>query len=358
MLRISEQLQQALTEGIQNDADLMRTLNTLAKQGGTWKSEKQARFLLDTIDGPRWEAGPPAEKWAKQNRMGGEYLVFAVHSLEGFGRKTASKIRYTARLYALDGGGIVSVAKVPYRHATKASQGFHPDWDRAEIVFHRTKKPSIVIDPRGERAAAAKENAPMIAKLKMIPNWEDKRIIVSFIGQLEAGGKLSIKQMGIVNSMLPPDQVERGDVQHWKEQYAKFQDLLTQKVLPAIAKEAIEHEKERIKEWENADEQRRWLLSEPDMENVIGYYKKPIQDIKKQGFADSWSIVSAVVYDILETTRARLPEYESEIIHKQMMRALKPKPTKKSLQYLDFVLRAVKVMEEKPASYWVQKRFA
>ena len=338
MLRISEQLQQALTEGFKDNADLMRTLNTIAKQGGTWKSEKQARFILDTVDGSRWEASPPAQKWAKANRMGGEYLAFADQRIQGFGRSTASKIRLTGRLYALDGGGVVSIAKVPYQHQTQSSQGFQPDWDRTEIVFRRTKKPSIVVDPRGERAAAAKKNAPMIAKLKMIPNWEEKDIIVSFIGQLEAGGKLSVKQMGIVNNMLPPELVERGNVQNWKNQYTKFQDLLTKKVLPVIAKVAQEWEKPEIVQRE---------------------YIEPIQEMEKHGFAkDSWTVY-LVLNKLINMTNTRknmggfvMGTSGPEEIHKQMQRAFKPKPTKKSLNVVDFILKAVKAIDEKPASFW------
>lgn len=359
MPRISEQLQQALTEGFKDNADFMRTLNTIAKQGGTWKSEKQARFILDTVDGSRWEASPPAQKWAKANRMGGEYLAFADQRIQGFGRSTASKIRLTGRLYALDGGGVVSIAKVPYQHQTQSSQGFQPDWDRTEIVFRRTKKPSIVVDPRGERAAAAKKNAPMIAKLKMIPNWEEKDIIVSFIGQLEAGGKLSVKQMGIVNNMLPPELVERGDVQHWKEQYAKFQDLLAKKVLPAIAQARRQEEIERIKRYkETIEAGKRWNESVPELKTIESYYESPIKQIRSQGYADTYTVVQNILQELANITRSKIGFITvgidaSEGLHKQLLRAFKPKPTKKSLTALDFVLRAVKVMESKPVQYWI-----
>lgn len=360
-MRLSNSIKQALTEGFKDNADFMRTLNTIAKQGGTWKSERQARFILDTVDGSRWEASPPAEKWAKANRMGGEYLVFADQRIQGFGRSTASKIRLTGRLYALDGGGVVSIAKVPYQHATQSSQGFKPDWDRAEIVFRRTKKPSIVIDPRGERAAAAEKNAPMIAKLKMIPNWQDQNIIVSFIGQLEAGKKLSQRQMMIVNDMLPKDQVERGNVAQWKADYQEFRNWLIKKAVPAMHRANYEYELRFEQAFKTAtagidindfaERMTAWSYRKPDIEGTKARNEKVAKELTQKGYVEYDPDLNKLYYHLYEKTgRGKYTDAtdSDEDFHKHIQRAFKSKPTKKSMMAIDFLNRILDYIRKTP----------
>ena len=79
---------------------------------------------------------------------------------------------------------------------------------------------------------------------------------------------------------------------------------------------------------------------------------------QSQGYANHMTVVHGIIQELAELTRSKIGFITvggdaTESLHKHILRAFKPKPTKKSLAALDFMLRAVKVMESKPPQYWI-----
>jgi hypothetical protein len=197
----------------------LKSLNALCKfNGGLFKSDKQARFLWQVL---KTFETPFARRWAAShgdhdaNTYGCELVVVD----ERFGKSDPSKVRYYGAVFLLDGQGVKAAAKLKIQHpkagetqATVASAD--PPYfvrDTAGPVLHD----QMAIDR--ERDARARENMPMIEKIKALPDFERQEILQSFVEQLEAGKKLTPGQLVVVRKFMPVELTNDPDA--WKRLY-------------------------------------------------------------------------------------------------------------------------------------------
>ncbi len=174
--------------------DFARSFAALTRSNdGHWKSEKQARFLLERLEGVR---DPKVESWAKKHGISGDVITFvASKHLEGSGVRDVSRRRYVGNVFVVDSGGVVAIGKPKFDHVTA-----QPKWDReVELVWKREKEPTLRVDPAAEKRAKAEKNRPEIEKIRALPAYREAgSILRDFVRQLEDGRELSIKQKAIL----------------------------------------------------------------------------------------------------------------------------------------------------------------
>ena len=346
------------------EEDLARSLNTLAKYNdGHWKSDKQAKFLQSRL---KHQHNKHIQDWMSKHGYKGKGFLY-LSKIPGTGTKDISKARYAAKLFIWDTGGVSHVIRMKYVHAKKGSSGFYVDWhDKGKETWKRAKEPVTHVDLEAENAAKAKENAPMIAKIKAIPDWESNNLLQSFIKQLEAGRKLSFKQLHILNKMKPEDEKEDLGQQEWAAQVSRFRAVLASFMLAYLDKQKdadigvaqkwiANKEKTSFHLYTPSAEDQKALKDaevadvEPFYEKKFKKYASVVKAFEKTGkyaaFEDEWSWVwSGGLNELIDAQRlGYLPADDpAEIFDQIMKKAMRKKPTKKSLRYIDFMLRAVK----------------
>jgi hypothetical protein len=228
-------------------SDFLKTVYALIKHNdGKWKSEKQARFLLNTF---KHQSGREVSNWAKENHPGfdpkKQMAVVFMRPIEGYGTVTASKRRYSALIAIVDGGGIVATYKPKVKHATKTDRQERVLYDDVEPKWKRAsgEKSEHQVDLKAEEEKAwqekkkqLKENEPHIKAIEKVQDWEQDEILDSFMFQLRNGQKLSPKQLGLLRDKLPKGAVDIGDTQQWADTMSNVERVITDVIIPAYSK--------------------------------------------------------------------------------------------------------------------------
>jgi len=208
-MSIADDIRRLLDEGALTGAEIAQSLNSLCKySNGKWKSEKQARFLLNQLDTYR---NPDAAHWASRYKPEGHYVaVLITHKLEAYGHREQSKIRYVAYFFLVDEIGVKARAKVKYDHkkggivASSADETFlRPDTD----VDKALDMGQELRDRIARKARQMSLNKEILKRIEGIPGWADKEILQSLYRQLEQGRQLSANQLAVIDSMSPPKMV-------------------------------------------------------------------------------------------------------------------------------------------------------
>jgi hypothetical protein len=365
-----------LTEGM-NDDDIAKSLYSLVKYNdGHWKSEKQAKFLQSRL---KHEHTTHIQSWMKGHHYQGKGFLY-VSKIPGTGTRDTSKARYMAKLFIWDTGGVSHVIRMKYVHAKKGQQGFYVDWkDKGKETWKRTKEPVVQVDLEKETAIKARANAPMIAKIQEIPNWENNNLLRSFISQLKAGRTLSFKQLNILNRMNPSAEKEDLGQEEWAAQVPRFRKVLgsfmrshlddlkavdIQVAQNWIAHGTREKPKPYIGDDVPHDYKDRDALKTAELGDVEGYYNKKyskyiraVKAFENTGAygpfesIDEWAwIWNGGLRELMDRHGPRgddrleyLPGDDPREMFTQITKkAMSKKPTKKSLKYIQFMLQAVK----------------
>lgn len=349
--RTSDSLASALHEGL-SPIDAAKTFGTLAKfGGGLWKSEKQARFLLNAIDSPQFK-DRGAEAWA--NKHGFEGQAFSVmQRIEGYGARDASKTRYWAQVFVVDKYGVVARGKVKVIHPKGDERGLSLDWTDVTVDFKRTAKPEIGVDIHAELRAAVEKNKPNIDLIKTIPGWESKDILVDFLRQLEGGRPLSLGQLAVVQKMVPDKELFLGAKGEWKKHFEGYHQL-GMKLLNMSRDTHLAFERGRVPDYEAAIAGGKyWGWSVPEPERLEKQYDQAIDGFKRNSVIphDVWWIESQMFASMRDLALPSMPAvtmYGTEEVKKQFEKAMKAaKPTKISLSVVMWLQRlAGKVNDE------------
>lgn len=352
---ISQQLQEAIVSNIVEDVS--KTLNNLAKRNnGLWKSEKQARFILQQLKMKVFK-DRAAEAWARQHKYKG-HAFSHVRVDPRFGRRDPTKIRYIGNVYVVDDGGVVAKGRLKITHPKKGEGfSFHVEWGTVKVEFERKKIPTISVDVDAELRAKVEKNMPDINLIKSIPGWEHKDILVSFVRQLEAGRTLTPPQMGIVQKMAPQGTVSLNK-EEWKEAWEKYKKLVGSVVLPALKDFFVDFERSQEKKWKELEGQgqegkrKMMYMRKPDVEGKKVAFNAAIQRMNSKaeigsapGVNASW--IDTRVLDILEDAAGRnvwagVYTNPSVELKQQMERVIKTKkPSKKGLKVVAWVQHVV-----------------
>jgi hypothetical protein len=358
VMKISEQLSSALLEFQPHGVgEVLKSLSYLAKRNhGHWKSEKQARFLLNKMDDPLFK-DRAAEAWA--HRKGLEGHAFGEMIDLGYGRTDPSKIRYAGVVYVVDGGGIVYKGKVKVVHPKKGQGSAYLDWGNVKDEFVRRRPPELFVDLKAELRAKVARNQPDIDLIKSIPGWETKDILMDFMRQLERGYALSLKQRAVLQKMMPERNLFLGDKENWKKLLVRFKKGVATKLIPATRQNL----EDKIGKYKGSDVEREDSFSAFRKKGEKGEtwgewyadtmapYDEALKDVRAWQFpAEREWVFRRAIWDLFSIySRGVTPEYgvdSFEEITKQMERAIKAKkPSKKALGVLGFVARAVEGME-------------
>lgn len=366
-MNIAESIEEALTESSDPVSDTSRSLDGLIKRNkGQWKTEKQARFLLDRMSDRRFK-DRSAEAWAKRKNLEGLRVFSMMKPIEGYGFKDPSKIRYYARVYVIDQGGVVARGRVKVLHPKKGSFGSAKmDWNQVEIDFRRPKsaRPSVWVDLDTERSAQAKKNQPQIDLIKAIPGWEGKDILVSFVRQLEQGLTLSPKQKSVVQQMAPSTELFIGDKKNWEEAWEKWKRLLAKAVQIGGDKLIAADLKQ-----DPGDDPFGGFGApsdpEKEAEETRHQVKQAVKEIKRQGYTTTPTgnmISGGFISDTLEKLRTGVPSAGSydEDFAEQVQKAIRAKkPSKRAIKFVTAMLRVVDSWEKMGAAgieRWAEKR--
>lgn len=200
--------------------ELMRSLNSLVKQnGGKFKSAAQAKFMYRTLDTQYYRNSAPAplaKQWAKGVN---DVVVGLTARIEGFGKRTASKMRYYGFVYLLDGAGVVmrAKAKVAAGSGTGADSQFGGHIVSVDTPdFVRKGDASTLYDAHGEAKAAqarAQKQAPLIAKIMAVQSYSSNDFLQSLVGQLQTGQELTAGQERALARMMPYESTRSGSYQ-------------------------------------------------------------------------------------------------------------------------------------------------
>lgn len=346
------------------ESDLARSLNTLAKYNdGHWKSEKQAKFLQSRLKSYH---NKPVQDWMRKFGYEGKGFLY-VSKIPGSGVKDISRARYAAKLFIWDTGGLSHVIRLKYVHPKKGqSTGFHVDWgNKGKETWKREKEPVVQVDLEKENAIKARANAPMINKIKEIPNWDSNNLLKSFIKQLEAGKTLSFKQLHLLNKLNPSDEKEDLGQQEWMAQVPRFRAVIASFMLSALDRQKAADIGVAQKWLANKEKTSFHLytptvgdqkaLASAEMADVEPYYEKKfkkyaraVKDFAKTGkydaFEDELSWVwSGGMNELIDAQHLTyIASDPRELFDQITKKAMRKKPTKKSLNYIQFMLKAVK----------------
>jgi hypothetical protein len=354
---ISEQLQEALADtGPVEISDTFRSLNSLARYNdGLWKSDRQARFLLNRISGPGYR-DRAAEAWARRRGYRGQAITNIV-SDKRYGRRDISKVRYYGDVFVVDNGGIVAKGKLKINQAKpkQGQYGHEVDWGGTEVEFERKKIPSIVVDIEKERRAAVEKNQPDIDMIKSIPGWEGKDILVDFVRQLEGGHALSAAQKGVVQRLMPEKDIFPGQKEDWQRLLDRYQEMMVKRLLPAMQEWWVKHEEDFQQEYDEFQKkyggERSWGHAMPNVEKTKNQTARAIQNMKSRGYVSagsddiSWlgsEAVYVLAFAIKKRTIASVGANSTEVIKQEVEGAIRRKtPTKRQLQILDWLARVM-----------------
>lgn len=356
-MMISEQLETALFESGSEVEDVIKSLNTLAKfNHGHWKSEKQARFLLNRLDGSMFK-DRAAEAFAHRKGLDGQAFSH-MSVLKGFGHRDPSKIRYSGMVFVVDKGGVVYRGKVKVNHP-KGGEGLSLDWADVKPTFERKRQPEITVDIHAERRAKIEKNQPDIDLIKSIPGWETKDILTDFLRQLEGGRPLSLKQRFVVQKMVP-DKALFGDKTEWKKAFEEFKRLL----VPKIYKPLLKEYEDDNKNYKGSDElldkfAHIWSDKKGETEGehynyMVGLYNEAMSEASKWKFEYNHrtsQIHTNALWALYHLfSRGGTPGYgviTFADVKEQMEKALRSKsPSKKALGVVSFVVRAAEGMKD------------
>ena len=335
-----EAIYDALLDYVMMTGDEMaKSLNSLIKYNdGLWKSDRQARFILNSV----WD-DKDAQAWAKKKGYKGK--AFSINTrFTGYGKRDVSKIRIFTQAFVVDNGGVVARAKVKFVHPKEGNEGYI-DWDSYNVTFERTAKPSVKVDIDKEKRDAIKKNQPDIKLIKSIPNYEDKDILVSFLRQLESGSALTIKQKAILQRMVPEKKIELGDKAVWISAWEEYKKILGHRGLyGAIHDNWVEM---------FADDPRS------DKQKQINEIKKAGMNFTKTGKSDIFWLDNEpvnILHSSFNITRPRWAGGYSDYIHDEMQKIIKApksrKMTKRGADVLSHVLRVVDRFKGKRKSFF------
>lgn len=349
---LSEQLESALHEAT-SPSDMAKTLSGLAKfSDGLWKSEKQARFILNSLEGGMFK-DRAAEAWAHKHGFEGKALS-VMQRIEGYGSSNVSKARFFANVFVVDNYGVVVRGKVKVVHPKAGEFNASLDWNDVKIEFKRTAKPTIGVDIAAELRVAVAKNRPTIDLIKTIPGWDGKDILVDFMRQLEAGRPLSLGQMAVVQKMVPDKELFLGAKGEWPKHFDGYKKLAL-KILKMMHETHLAHEKSRVPEYEAAiaaGKYYHWAKPEPD--DLDKKYSEAIRSFSATEIIPhelSW-IDTRLRSAMMDMSKTQAPiavtSYGTEEIKKQFQKAMKAsKPTKISLSVVTWLQRmADKVNDE------------
>lgn len=328
-------------EAFGDDPALFRSIDSLVKRNdGLWKSEKQGKFLLDSINETRFQSHD-ATAWAQRQRIPFMKVAYYQSGMSGFGHRDPSKIRMRGMVYLFDQGGVVLRGKVKIIHPKGGEGNFDPDWSHVEINFRRPAnvQPGILVgDPDLHLKQQIKKNKPTIDLIKSIPHWEEKDILDSFMYQLSKGYTLSPAQVSVVKRMTP-DGFSLSDRQQWEENFTTLIDNIVKKMIPAKVK--LYHD-----ELEEKDQRTIEILRE--LENAE-------RELKTRSYTtESW-IGREIIYQLEDLVNYRAGSVSiygdaSEQLYKQHQKAIKAKkPSKKALKVETFIQKAADKLESMTA---------
>lgn len=200
------------------EVDLINSLNRLVKQGGTFKSGRQAAFLWQACK--RYSESQQHHAWLRswaQPYLTGpnSYPFLLVARDDRFGRSDTSKIRYYGFSYVLDGAGIVASARVKVQHP-KAGETTANPIGIDQTLFERKGGATEQYDAQEaerqreqrERALAetVAKNQEWIDRLEHLKDTnqraQESPIIDSFLKQLRDGKQLSPAQLGLLRKFM------------------------------------------------------------------------------------------------------------------------------------------------------------
>jgi len=203
----------ALMEGLggPDPQDMMKSLNSLAKyNGGKFKSPAQAKFLYRNLQDTWFKPNPLVKQWARPYLKGpNDMAVMVTDRIQGFGTRTASKVRYYGFAFVVDGGGVVARAKLKVRAGRGKEADSHHGGEVIGVeqtTFERDGDAPTLYDAHGERKAMearAKKQAPLIAKIQSIPTYQDDDFLQSLVAQLQTGRELSPAQDRVLAQKIP-----------------------------------------------------------------------------------------------------------------------------------------------------------
>ena len=303
--------------------DLGDSLLKLAKfNDGLWQSERQARFILNNMPN---DNSAKAKAWASSNGMKGDHYFTSFIDL-GYGRKDPSKIRFSGRVFVVDGGGVVGVGKVKVIHFKKGVRDFDLDWSDTEVLFRRTAKPEIVVDPDADRAAQIRANQPLIKAIKSIPDWDKKDILSDFVTQLEYGHELTPRQMDVVRRMTPLKSLPIGERSDWENAWKNYRTKMLKYVFPAYRK-VVEEEVTN------------------DLPKYLSDVDKSEQQFRQKSYPEWW-LDNELVYALEEHLRVKRARFMGSgspmaelALEMGKLLGSKKRPTKRQLAAIDYVNR-------------------
>lgn len=324
--------------------DVVFSLEKLVKfNKGLWQIEKQGQFLLDQI---RREDDRDAKAWAKKKRLDG-LAISNMRVLGDYGRRDISKVRMVGNVFIVDGGGVRHMSRVRVSHHKKESEGFQLDWGKTTPMFDRDVEPKIWIDLNAEDARKRKlqeerirANQPTIARIKAIPGWERKKILVSFIKQLEEGQTLSPKQEQVLVNLTPKAELESVKPADTKKLWFKFMDQVSALYIDAML--PLAHK--------GLDDDLKTDKAALDKHNVKGI----------EGHGANWGMVVNWIHGTTNIHTRDIPTWFAWASWSEMdvllQKATSKKPTKKSLQAVGILKMIVdklgKVTKEKSTKYF------
>lgn len=332
--------------------DAMKSLSGLAKfNSGVWKSEKQARFLLNTLRYIKPDAA--AKAWLAQSGMKGRVYVQFVKL--PYAKNDPTKVRYVGRIAVVDGGGVVYLGTAKVKHLSQDNNTVEIDYSSLKDSFTREVTPTLVIDVDAELAAQAEKNKPDIELIKSIPDWESKDILVSFVQQLSAGKQLSPNQKLVIQKFMPAATMFVGEKDKWAETWEAFKKVAGTYAL-GFAQAYSNMERAHMAKYLAAKEAgKTWYHAEPsDPDKLEARLKEVAALFKSQGYADSSWAGRQILLDLEQTAKAKLPgevtagANSDEELAKYVIKTIKAKkPTKVGLRCIQFITQAVDALGSK-----------
>ena len=346
-------------EGTQDPLDdTMKSLSALAKfNNGLWKSEKQARFLLDTVRRIKPDAG--AKAWLAHAGLKG-WIITQFVKLP-YAKSDPTKVRYVGRVAVVDGGGVVFLGTAKVKHLSQDNTTVDIDYGTLKDAFKREVTPVLVIDVDAEdaaqaaaRVAQAEKNKPDIDLIQSIPGWEKRDILVSFLDQLKAGYQLSPNQKLVVQKYAPAA-LFTGEQAQWAETWAAYRKIAGNYAL-GFAQAYSDMERAKMAKYQaTLAVGQQWHYAAPsDPDKLEARLKAVAALFKSQGYADSSWAGRQILLDLETTAKAKLPgevavgANADEALAAQVTKALKAKkPTKVGVKSIQFITQVVNALGSK-----------
>jgi hypothetical protein len=189
---------------------IVKSLHSLVKGGGFFKSEAQAKYLTSTSRQIA-EKLPDPKRWYSAFDPAMHTALYTVSKIPWAGKSDVTKIRYSSHGFILDGQGVVM--RLKFKVSVKPDNPHFGEvmFDTGTVDFQRPAGASSAInfDIAGDEAKRKREkedriskNQTLIAQIQSISGWAGMDILQSFVTQLQGGGTLSPKQLEIVNKYL------------------------------------------------------------------------------------------------------------------------------------------------------------